>query len=149
MSTQYDHDDDDNYLTIISPPSGLIMSSPNAPIINYNPFGYNTFDTHNDDIDSNKSEESNHGQNDDEDKSHSNHSPNEYNYGHDHHHHLPTLHINQYEEDEDYEDGDELYTEFGIMYRRFCFSSEGIKFTIFLNIMMVLINTALIIYEIV
>lgn len=60
----------------------------------------------------------------------------------------------EYEQEDDYNnysscDEDDSYGEFGMKYRQFCFSSNGIKFSIGLNILMVVINTILIVYEIV
>ena len=46
-------------------------------------------------------------------------------------------------------DEDDAYDEFGDKYRQFCFSPFGIKFTMILNILMILINTFLICYEII
>eukprot|EP01084_Bolivina_argentea_P246514 412546_1 len=74
--------------------------SPNFPIVNFNPFKYNTFEF---------------ADNQTEDVEHIEH---------------------------------DTYSSFGSIYRKCCFSNIGLKFTICLNALMVLINTFLIIYEI-
>ena len=144
-------DDDDgvdsyyDYAAINSPPQGLVQhlaTSPRTPIFNNIHFGYNTFDA-----------AVNHSVNDtdnDDTTQQAEMNPiysrcntkkdTEYQYN---------QHIYYYDDDEeDYEEGDELlYTAFSRRYRQFCFSSIGIIFTIFLNILMVLLSTFLIIYE--
>eukprot|EP00484_Ammonia_sp_Unknown_P020988 CAMPEP_0197031870 /NCGR_PEP_ID=MMETSP1384-20130603/10717_1 /TAXON_ID=29189 /ORGANISM="Ammonia sp." /LENGTH=355 /DNA_ID=CAMNT_0042461447 /DNA_START=197 /DNA_END=1264 /DNA_ORIENTATION=- len=63
-------------------------------------------------------------------------------------HHHPEAEYSSADDDA-YDSGGQLYTTFGVKYRQFCFSNSGIKFAIFLNVMMVLINSSLIIYEVV
>eukprot|EP00485_Elphidium_margaritaceum_P004090 CAMPEP_0202690726 /NCGR_PEP_ID=MMETSP1385-20130828/5632_1 /ASSEMBLY_ACC=CAM_ASM_000861 /TAXON_ID=933848 /ORGANISM="Elphidium margaritaceum" /LENGTH=194 /DNA_ID=CAMNT_0049346017 /DNA_START=79 /DNA_END=660 /DNA_ORIENTATION=- len=46
------------------------------------------------------------------------------------------------------DDSDEIYTDFGIAYRQWCFSSSGIKLTMLLNATLIVVNTTLIVYEI-
>eukprot|EP01083_Nonionella_stella_P097973 275429_1 len=131
-SENKDGDDEDSIFK--SPP----RISPNQPITNCNPFGYNTFD--NSDILS-----INYGNaidivtHDKSNKSIRKTCTTAKDIQHDPY----------YGEEEDYNTDHRVYTTIGNVYRSFCFSSFGIKFTIFLNVMMVLINTFLIIYEVI